>query len=617
MKNGTTRNRFIAAVAIVGGIWLVAESHGPALHADDNGQSGLVSVGFTARAAEPTDDEVRVMVDEVIEQVLGPRGLAAIISPGDKVVIKFNNAAPSMGKMGEQGRGMITDPRVIRFVAERAREATGFDGTAEVVVAESCYYREANPSITTYSAEYGASMYWTRLERTGDATVDPEDFALDHDADGILDGASRARLVNTDAIGEEGRFRTTLHTPLMGAVDIYLPKMLRTRQEAEAAGEPDQYCDVHIGLPVLKNHFYTGMTGAVKLHYGYRYRWQFANETGRHTHNGLRYDRQAKRLRYRHFLHEYICAQHRVRSYDFVIMDCLTGNRRGAQTTGGPFDPVDFILTNALLASTDSIAIDTVATLFAGFDPRSIYFLRQGRLDGLGTDRPGEIRLSGLDRFGEYRNLIAERYRPEGRYPFDERGGARIMHDFSPPTLLGVSEPRLLDGDVYSFEYQAEDAGKGATGLARVELLIDGELAGFEIADVDPTGEIIVSLTGLPPGSHSYRVALWDRALNCALSEERPLEVEPRPILISRQSEPAKVAEGEWTSLWVTVSGAAPISYQWSKDGVEIPGATTATYVISSARKRDEGSYTCAVSNPTGRAESVPTRLSVSAADAG
>jgi hypothetical protein len=286
------------AVVLGTGFWLVVAA-GSTLHAAEEAPDGLVTVGFTARVEEPSDEQVRAMVDEVIEQVLGPRGLAAIISPGDRVVIKFNNAAPTMGKMGEQGRAMVTDPRVIRFVAERAREATGFDGAADVVVAESCYYRDPNPSITTSSPDYGASMYWTRLERTGDATVDPEDFALDHDADGILDGPSKARLVNTDAIGPEGRFRTTIHEPLLGDVDVYLPKMLRTRAQAVAAGEPEEYCDVHIGLPVLKNHFYTGMTGAVKLHYGYRYRWQYENETGRPSHNGLWYDREAKRLRNR------------------------------------------------------------------------------------------------------------------------------------------------------------------------------------------------------------------------------------------------------------------------------------------------------------------------------
>jgi hypothetical protein len=45
----------------------------------------LVTVGFTSRDHDPTDDEVRAMVDEVIAQVLGPEGLAAIISPGDRV----------------------------------------------------------------------------------------------------------------------------------------------------------------------------------------------------------------------------------------------------------------------------------------------------------------------------------------------------------------------------------------------------------------------------------------------------------------------------------------------------------------------------------------------------
>ena len=45
-------------------------------------------------------------------------------------------------------------------------------------------------------------------------------------------------------------------------------------------------------------------------------------------------------------------------------------------------------------------------------------------------------------------------------------------------------------------------------------------------------------------------------------------------------------------------------SYQWSKDGVEITGATSDTYEIASAQISDEGAYTCKVFNTAGDAVS-------------
>jgi hypothetical protein len=221
------------------------------------------------------------------------------------------------------------------------------------------------------------------------------DVCYDYDADGILDGGSGAELVNVDSYVAADRFFVTVAEPSLGAVDLYLPKLLRTRAEADAAGEPDEYCDVLIGLPVLKSHSGAGTTGAVKLHYGFRTFLTFPGEAGRYGHSGATINAWGDSVTNGHLLDEYLCAQHRARTYDFVLMDCLTGNRRGPNTPrSGADTPVDYILTNAMMASTDPVAIDTAATLFAGYDQTTVQFLERGRLDGLGTDRPEYIRIS-------------------------------------------------------------------------------------------------------------------------------------------------------------------------------------------------------------------------------
>ncbi len=61
----------------------------------------------------------------------------------------------------------------------------------------------------------------------------------------------------------------------------------------------------------------------------------------------------------------------------------------------------------------------------------------------------------------------------------------------------------------------------------------------------------------------------------------------------------------------VAATGTAPLAYQWRKDNVNIPGATSATYVIPSAQVTNEGFYSVVVSNAGGSVPSSAARLTV------
>ena len=54
---------------------------------------------------------------------------------------------------------------------------------------------------------------------------------------------------------------------------------------------------------------------------------------------------------------------------------------------------------------------------------------------------------------------------------------------------------------------------------------------------------------------------------------------------------------GESVTFSVEASGTEPLSFQWEKNHNIIPGATSKTYTIASVKKKDEGIYTCEVSN--------------------
>ena len=65
-----------------------------------------------------------------------------------------------------------------------------------------------------------------------------------------------------------------------------------------------------------------------------------------------------------------------------------------------------------------------------------------------------------------------------------------------------------------------------------------------------------------------------------------------------------------FTASLIVIIGHDPI-YQWQKNAIDIPGATSSTHVISSVEKSDEGIYYCVVSNAAGTVISDQAGLTV------
>jgi uncharacterized repeat protein (TIGR02543 family) len=84
----------------------------------------------------------------------------------------------------------------------------------------------------------------------------------------------------------------------------------------------------------------------------------------------------------------------------------------------------------------------------------------------------------------------------------------------------------------------------------------------------------------------------------------------PDAPAITSDPDAVTVLAGQSATFTVTASGAE-LSYQWQKDGVDISGATSASYSISAARFADAGLYRCVVSNPTDNAASGAGELAV------
>ncbi len=87
---------------------------------------------------------------------------------------------------------------------------------------------------------------------------------------------------------------------------------------------------------------------------------------------------------------------------------------------------------------------------------------------------------------------------------------------------------------------------------------------------------------------------------------------------ITTQPQPQTVAAGATATFNVTASGSGPLQYQWRRNGLDIGGATAASYTTAATAASDSGArFSVRVSNAQGAVTSQEAVLTVTAAAAG
>ena len=122
-----------------------------------------------------------------------------------------------------------------------------------------------------------------------------------------------------------------------------------------------------------------------------------------------------------------------------------------------------------------------------------------------------------------------------------------------------------------------------------------------------------------PPTNFTYLVVLLEEYtfngyritdyVNLPVSAYFPTYYTGPAILTSPSSR--TITPGSAHTFSVVASGSQTLTYQWRKNGIEINGATSSTYSISSTSVSDSGSYTVVVTNSAGSATSNPATLTV------
>ena len=107
-------------------------------------------------------------------------------------------------------------------------------------------------------------------------------------------------------------------------------------------------------------------------------------------------------------------------------------------------------------------------------------------------------------------------------------------------------------------------------------------------------------------------ICIVSDATGSLASAPATLNVNMAPPVIRVQPKGRTVAEGGAVGLVVNAAGSGTLLYQWKRDGVDVAGATNATYTINPVAAADGGpQFTCEVSNAAGPVTSDPAVLTV------
>ena len=103
---------------------------------------------------------------------------------------------------------------------------------------------------------------------------------------------------------------------------------------------------------------------------------------------------------------------------------------------------------------------------------------------------------------------------------------------------------------------------------------------------------------GAADSGSAFTVVVSNAASSAATSNAATLTVTSIAPVITGQPQSQTVAVGATATFSVTATGSAPLSYQWQKNGGNIPGATGASYTTPAVSSTDSGSsFVVVVSN--------------------
>ena len=178
-------------------------------------------------------------------------------------------------------------------------------------------------------------------------------------------------------------------------------------------------------------------------------------------------------------------------------------------------------------------------------------------------------------------------------------------------------DPAQTSGQVKYYFGSPEDL----VALVSEHTYARGVIATSGLLTLGNFGSVVTARTATgPTGSRVFRglmdeIKIWDQALSLEEIQSAQLNgaaVPVEPVVINQQPLSQTAFEGQSLTLRVGVEGTAPFTFQWQRDGGDIPGATEPTYTIDPVTAAEEGaSFRVIVTNAAGSETSDAAVLSV------
>lgn len=177
-----------------------------------------------------------------------------------------------------------------------------------------------------------------------------------------------------------------------------------------------------------------------------------------------------------------------------------------------------------------------------------------------------------------------------------------------PPVLtVQPADQTVSDGSTATFSANATNANGSAPTY---QWLRNGaDIAGATSASYTTPA------VGVADSGTRYAVRVRGASGGTTNSRDATLTVTPLAPSITTAPINQSVADGSPARFTVVAAGSAQLTYQWSRDGSPISGATAASYELANARLADDGArFSVTVSNAAGQVSSPDALLSVTAA---
>jgi len=411
-----------------------------------------------SNASEITQSDISVMVKEAIDK---SGGLENIIKDGNTVVLKPNLISDycyaDNKKVAPGANGMVTDYRVIQAVVDIVNQ---INPTGKIYLMEGSGVGSTTSNMKTVG--------WDKI--TGLDAI----YALE-DCSGGWNEYTSPLLKGVD-----------LPDSLSLYPDSSKPNKTRTIYLNKIYYE----ADVLISIPVLKNHLYTGITGAVK-------NVGIGASPGKIYGVGVAYTDPYQRERIQHpnrtNLNKWIHDFYACRPVDFVVMDGIQGFDNGPVGYGyGKLSEAQRNM-RIILAGSDPISVDAIEGLIMGHDPLKVPHLVYLHNDGFGCVNPACIEVVGE----QVENL---------RYNFrtSDTGATTKFFDFKTKNYWADTIKFSNDGLMVSIH--------DTTRLARIEVAIDGKK--YDKLIIGDFSHITIPLTNFTLSDSIVEIAFIDRYLN-------------------------------------------------------------------------------------------------------